>query len=113
MVSTRRGSRVQYTSAPQNDILRSNRSREKVENEAGAARTSPSDLELVERFRDNYLRKERTILDGIRTFWAKIEVHSGAYMFDVREHVLFYTVFAVIVYLVAKSLVALVVKFVQ
>ena len=39
-----------------------------------------------------------------------MEVHSGAYMFDLREHVLFYTLVAVIVYLVGKSILALILR---
>lgn len=69
----------------------------------GAAFTMPQDVERMRDFRAAYLSKRRTWRDRVSTFVAQVEVHSGAYMFDVREHVLFYSLFGVIVFLVAKS----------
>ncbi|MEO2191117.1 MAG: hypothetical protein ABGY24_01590 [bacterium] len=46
----------------------------------------------------------------VSTFWAQVEVHSGAYMFDVREHVIFYALLAAIVFLVGKSLLTLILR---
>jgi hypothetical protein len=46
----------------------------------------------------------------VSKFWAQVEVHSGAYMFDMREHVIFYALFTAIVFLVGKSLLTLVLR---
>jgi len=73
----------------------------------GAAFTTPADQERIESFRSRFLSGRRTWWDRVETFMAQVEVHSGAYMFDVREHVLFYSLFAAIVFLVAKSLLSL------
>jgi len=78
----------------------------------GAAFTTPADQERIESFRSRFLSGRRTWRDRVETFMAQVEVHSGAYMFDVREHVLFYSLFAAIVFLVAKSLLTLVLRYV-
>jgi hypothetical protein len=106
MVRTRRASKG--ASTPPTKASRRSHDTQASGAAAGVAFTSPEDKELVERFRQEFLLKERTFRDRIATFWAQVEVHSGAYMFDVREHVIFYTLFALIVYLVGKSLLALV-----
>ena len=41
----------------------------------------------------------------IRKIFAQIEVHTGAYMFDTREHVIFYVMLTLILYLLCSSLV--------
>ena len=78
----------------------------------GAAFTTPADQERIDSFRSRFLSGRRTWRDRVETFMAQVEVHSGAYMFDVREHVLFYSLFAAIVFLVAKSLLTLVLRYV-
>lgn len=77
--------------------------------EAGSAVTKPDDLRLVQEFRNKYLNKKKDPIGLIAQYlggvWARIEVHTGAYMFDMREHVIFYALFAVVGYLICASLV--------
>eukprot|EP00205_Picochlorum_sp_RCC944_P002066 CAMPEP_0182609402 /NCGR_PEP_ID=MMETSP1330-20130603/3503_1 /TAXON_ID=464278 /ORGANISM="Picochlorum sp., Strain RCC944" /LENGTH=122 /DNA_ID=CAMNT_0024828261 /DNA_START=113 /DNA_END=478 /DNA_ORIENTATION=- len=77
---------------------------------AGAAFTLPSDEARMRQFRSQFLSTRRTWRHRVSTFWAQVEVHSGAYMFDVREHVIFYALLAAIVFLVGKSLLTLILR---
>lgn len=92
------------------DIVSQDRQVEKVgrRDEPGSAVTLPGDLKLAEDFRVKYLRKRNDLLGAaaryLRMAWARIEVHTGAYMFDTREHVIFYALFAALVYLICTSL---------
>lgn len=76
--------------------------------EPGKAVTKVEDLKLVEEFRHKYLNKRRDTIGWIgqylRGVWARIEVHTGAYMFDLREHIIFYALFALVGYLICTSL---------
>jgi len=76
--------------------------------EPGKAVTKAEDLKLVEEFRHKYLDKRKDTIGWIGQYlkgvWARIEVHTGAYMFDLREHIIFYALFALVGYLICASL---------
>ena len=91
-----------------NRTRRNNGDSKKID-EVGKAVTKPEDLKLAEELRSKYLNNRKDpvglITQCLSGIWARIEVHTGAYMFDMREHVVFYALFAVFVYLICASLI--------
>lgn len=79
------------------------------QHEPGSAMTEPDDLKLAEALRNKYLTKKSDPVGLISKYlniaWARTEVHTGAYMFDTREHVIFYALFAAMIYLICASLI--------
>ncbi|KAI8112621.1 hypothetical protein M9434_003942 [Picochlorum sp. BPE23] len=73
--------------------------------------TLEEDLSKMKEYRDRYLNRDKggqsvfgRLSSWIRKTVFRLEVHAGPYMFDVREHVGFYLIGAVLLYLLGSSL---------